>query len=244
MTIVSLFNPFFNSQVYFKEKTESTMRDAKELIDSGALSGSVITSAYQTKGKCRIPGRVWHSNVHENLLFTLILNKSDLEFTPMILPLLIGLGVSKFLEKEFKINSTLKWPNDVLVNDKKISGILCEFYKETFLCGIGLNCMQTNFPNDLMRPGTSIFEITNTKFKPLDVLSSLLESIKDAIANKNWKKDIENRMYKIGETIKIIEGHPKKGKCIEGILTGITPLGELILNSNNGNKKIISGEIL
>ncbi|MCL2294806.1 MAG: biotin--[acetyl-CoA-carboxylase] ligase [Spirochaetes bacterium] len=146
---LNLKNPFSiagsgeMAEIYYKETTSSTMNNARELLSQNPPTGTLVLASFQTAGKGRLEGRKWFSEKDESLMFTILIKNSDIGFALSLFPLFVGFCISGFLEKEFAIKSAIKWPNDVLVNGRKISGILCENSSGYVLCGIGLNCRQS-----------------------------------------------------------------------------------------------------
>ncbi len=192
----TISNPFNNAPVYYMEETLSTMKLAEEycygsksLVD---LSGTVFVAGMQTAGRGRIPGRVWEASRDRNLLFTLILSKIDMEENP--LPIVVGLGISKYLEKYHNVKSKIKWPNDILVDGRKITGIIIESRNNFFSIGIGVNINQTEFPALLTHSATSLSIEKNKKFDLLSELELILKEIKEILVLDSWHKEITARL--------------------------------------------------
>nr|MDA3851914.1 biotin--[acetyl-CoA-carboxylase] ligase [Spirochaetaceae bacterium] len=137
-------NPF-GGKIYFKEETQTTMNDALDMVEQGAGEGCLCWSLHQTQGRGRIQGRNWHSAAGESLAFTLILSPELIKVQPS-LSLRLGLGLSRYLEEEFKLDIRIKWPNDIYCMGGKLAGILCEYRRGVILAGIGLNLNQKVFP--------------------------------------------------------------------------------------------------
>ena len=239
-------NPFPDAHILYKIETVSTMDDSRELAKNDVQHGMVVAAGYQSGGRGRGSGRRWVSNPGENLLFTLILAKNKINVLPNLIPLLIGSSISGLLEELFQFKAEVKWPNDVLINGKKISGILCEAKGDYIFAGIGINCNQVEFPADISNYTCSIASLTGSQFGPLFLLEKLLEQIYNDLNRKNWKKDYLKRLYKIGETVTVLNGNPDSGEKITGVLSGIGENGELILTLQNSvnTRKIVSGEIV
>jgi BirA family biotin operon repressor/biotin-[acetyl-CoA-carboxylase] ligase len=123
------------------------MDDAKRLADEGAPNGTVIVADYQEQGRGRFAERPWVSGVGESLLFTLFFRYKNFSRIPEALTLRMGLAVSQavdgFIEPE---KTAIKWPNDVMADEKKLAGILTEGVSNTVFIGVGLNVFQRSFP--------------------------------------------------------------------------------------------------
>ena len=236
----------FGAPVYYKEITDSTMNDAAFLIGEGAVHGTVIRAGSQTEGRGRLTGRLWKANPNENLLFTLILNQKSASKTSLPLSLLMGYALSRFLEEEKALSPRIKWPNDVLVEGRKISGILCESRRSFFTAGIGINLNQTEFSAGMNRPPVSLKMAAGIDSDPQDILLSLLDYIASALDYPPLKSELEDRLFGKGETVRTLIGKPGTGDEITGILSGIQDDGALLLKipEEKGFYTVYSGEIL
>lgn len=146
-----------------------------------------VSSDYQTKGRGRNT-RSWISDKNTNLLFSLLLKEEHLVNNFSSLSILSAISVIKVLERIGVQNLSLKWPNDVFVNDKKVSGILLEGISENgaldaIIIGIGINVNQTNFDEGLLVNPTSVNIELNKKIN--------LKTFKGKIY-KQLLKDITN----------------------------------------------------
>ena len=160
-------------------EVSSTNKYAKELLGrKKPVEGTVIQAAYQTAGKGH-DNKSWESHAGENLLMSMILYPDFLDISKQFsLSMIVALGIIDFL-KEFIPDQELyiKWPNDVYVGNKKISGILInnEIMGEHFehvIVGIGINVNQTKFSKDIPNP-ISLKMIRNDVFEP-DALCAVL----------------------------------------------------------------------
>ncbi|MCL2481641.1 MAG: biotin--[acetyl-CoA-carboxylase] ligase, partial [Spirochaetaceae bacterium] len=245
---LNLENPFSISEkaeIYYKETTYSTMNDARELIPQNPHTGTLVLAYDQTEGKGRIEGRRWLSVKGESLTFTILVKNSDIEFPLSLFPLFAGFCIAGFLKKEFGIESSIKWPNDVLINGKKISGILCENSSGYVLCGIGINCNQKNTAEISRKKGVSIFELTGIFSDLNDLLLKFLGFMKDNWDNKTWKDDVSKQLHNKGKKVVFFDSLTGKDNPITGIIEGIGEDGELIMTeeSTGQRKKYYSGEI-
>lgn len=243
--IENVSNPFNKAPVYYIKKTESTMKLAEEYCSSSVplppLSGTVIMAGMQTAGRGRVPGRRWEAFRGENLLFTLILSGAEKGGNP--LPIVAGLGISKYLEKHHQVKSTIKWPNDILVQGRKIAGIIIESGNNFFNIGIGLNINQKKFPDLLLRSATSLAIEKNLTFDLFSELELILLQLKEILVQDSWNKEITARLHNLGREVSIRTGISGKEKTITGIIEGIGTAGQLLLKSEGALHEIYSGEI-
>jgi len=221
------------------------MVDARELIPRNPPTGTLVLAYDQTEGKGRIEGRKWLSVKGESLTFTILIKNSDFEFTLSLFPLFTGYCLAGFLKKEFGIESSIKWPNDVLINGRKISGILCENSSGYVLCGIGINCNQENMEEISGGKGISIFDLTGVTSDINDLLIKFLNFMKDNWDNKNWKDIVSRQLYNKGQKVVFYDSLTGKDNPVAGIIEGIGEDGELIMTeeSTGQRKKYYSGEI-
>ena len=223
----------------------STNDKAKEFSKKG-VSNIVIVAEKQTKGKGRF-NRKWISGLG-GLYMTIVLKEKDLEKVKY-LTLRASIAVAKSIIKLTNLKAKVKWPNDVLVNDKKICGILTETIsgKENYaLVGIGLNVNQSAFPKSIKKNSTSLRIKTNKQHninKILKIIIKNFNSLNKYYKNKNYDMII-NIWKKYSHTL----GKKVKVKTLSGVYIGeavdIDKNCNLILKLNNGEfKKIVEGDI-
>ena len=151
------------------DSTNNYLKNSYQLLDNFTF----VSADYQSKGKGR-NDRVWESVKGLNLMFSILIKDPKLLNESKALSLMTAVEIAKLLESYQINNVSIKWPNDVLVNDKKICGILLEGQLPNYLViGVGLNVNQKEFPSNLRRPATSI---SNELKKDID-----LEVIKETL---------------------------------------------------------------
>lgn len=160
------------------ESLSSTNKEAHILLSkNNPIEGTVITARFQTEGRGQI-GRYWHSEADKNFLASIILYPSFVKIADQFdLSMITSLAIMDVL-KSLKIEgASIKWPNDIYVNDQKLSGILIQNsisssgIKSTIL-GIGLNVNQLKWPSSIPNP-TSLKTITNENMDIQVVLEKL-----------------------------------------------------------------------
>ncbi len=257
MQILNIDNPFSRqpagrgsgpekAEIYYKETTDSTMNDARGLIPSNPPTGTLVIASEQTAGRGRVAGRKWISARDESLMFTMLIRNDDLKFPPAFLPLFAGFSVSGYLESEYGIKSRIKWPNDVLFDRRKISGILCENSSGYILCGIGLNCGTFAEKEIAGNRIISISEITGEKLDLLRTLEGLLSFMKENWNSNTWRSVVEEKLFMKGENVLLCDGLPESGKRIEGVISGLGDDGELVIMEKGSGRMrhVYSGEVL
>lgn len=238
----------FSYVVHHKDITESTMTDARKSIIAGFGHGTVCSSNHQIKGRGRLPGRRWEDDGSGALLFTLVLKRSSVP-TGFPLTQLLALALCKRLENEYGLSPRIKWPNDVLVDGKKIAGILVETEGDFYLAGMGVNILQTGFSGDFRRPAVSLALAMDSSIAgflpdPGEELAGLLSEIGKLIEKTASLTDLEGRLAGLGNPAVVYLGDPGRGELINGILSGLQPDGALLLRLERGEiKAVYSGEI-
>jgi BirA family transcriptional regulator, biotin operon repressor / biotin---[acetyl-CoA-carboxylase] ligase len=168
----------FGKRFYHFFKTDSTNRVAMELAFAGEEEGAVILAEEQTAGRGRV-GRKWHSEQGAGIYVTLLLRPRMSPVQAPLLTMLAGLSLHSAILAQTGLNAELKWPNDILVQGKKLGGILTEMHAEPsqvrfVIVGIGLNVNQEKFPSELSSIATSLRKESDKSFSRLELLVRLL----------------------------------------------------------------------
>ncbi|MBP6950677.1 MAG: biotin--[acetyl-CoA-carboxylase] ligase [Alphaproteobacteria bacterium] len=234
---------------YFFDSLPSTMDEARAKALAGAEEGTVVVAFQQSQGRGR-RGRVWES-LPGNLCFTYISTiKAPLAEAPQlsfVACVAIGERLRSLLPPTHSL--TYKWPNDLLLNGKKVGGILLEALslpekrERGYLIGCGINLKTP--PQQVRYPATS-FQEEGIYLSLKEVLSAIVSSLehyidvwrKDGFApiHALWMKDVANFEKEIVFDL--------EGKTYEGVFEGIDESGFLLLNTPQGKMKLMAGEIL
>ena len=137
---------------------DSTQRVAFELAEGGASDGTVVVADTQTAGRGR-RGRVWHDAARDGLLLSIVIRPRLSAADLPKLSLATAIAVADAIDLTTSLKARLKWPNDVLVNGRKLAGILLEsrmLAEPVVVAGIGINMKQRTFPAELVSTATSI----------------------------------------------------------------------------------------
>jgi BirA family transcriptional regulator, biotin operon repressor / biotin---[acetyl-CoA-carboxylase] ligase len=244
-----LVTPWPDAWVSLKRRTTSTMDDALQLARAGCPTGTVAAADYQEKGRGRVPGRTWLSRPGESLLATVVLRTAELGYALAELPLRAGVAVALGIEDAAGIAVEIKWPNDLVAArgmpaaGRKLAGLLCEAHGDTALVGLGVNCAQTSFPEEITRAACSLFQVSGRMLSASVVLSAVLHRLKAAAANEGWRDDLRARLYRRGQPVRVDLIGP--GRTLQGILQDVDDQGRLVLELNDGRREIVTqGELL
>lgn len=229
---------FGRSFKYFK-KIKSTNDEAKNNLN--AVHGHLIFTNNQTDGKGRRNNK-WFSLPNKSLTFSIMLNKNEI-INKDILPLLTSVAIVKAFKKKININCKIKWPNDIMLNDKKIGGVLIESKSNYYIVGIGLNInhQENEFNGDISKIATSIYIHTKTKLKLEKLLANIVNEFELTI-KKDKKNILEFWLDKCNHLNKSIKFH-RKGKLVSGKFMGINKNGEALIKMNKKITNISSGAI-
>ena len=233
---------FVGKKLIYLPSCHSTNDIASEIIQKGKIiNGTVIVTAYQTKGKGQ-RGNLWESEPNDNLLTSIIVDSSFLDLNKQFyLSIISALAIHSTLKKLNLGNIKIKWPNDIYINEKKVSGILIESTvngnKLNFsTIGIGINVNQKIFSN---KRATSILnENLNCKLTIATILENLCENFENnylELKNKNFEKinsEYLNNLLWINEE----KSFKDKEGFFLGKIRGTLPNGQLIIWAKNKEK--------
>ncbi len=225
------------NRVYLKE-TASTNEDAKKLIDSeNEYLNYVISAEQQTSGKGRYD-RVWQSPVG-NLYCSFIVENKDASYHSFVAAVAT---IETIREICPSIEISCKWPNDVLVEGAKISGILLEVYKDALIIGIGVNILSSPSSAHYKTACLRDFDCDISSEDLLAVLAgklsentSLLKNTGFETVRKKWVEFAHN----IGKEIQV----NLINESTKGIFKGISEQGALLIDTGDEIKKIMAGDV-
>ncbi len=244
---------YIGKDMYIFNEVMSTNTLAKFLSMNGVGNGAVVISEKQTKARGR-SGKNWESPLG-GVWLSIILNPNvDHSKIPLI-TLATGVAVENTLKRIGVENAEIKWPNDILIQDKKVCGILTEAITnfntiESIIIGVGIDANITieNFPEGLQEKMTTLNDEIGKKVDENLLIKTFLEEfekISDQFVNgeyeailKEWRKN----SYTIG---KIVEVHEPFSKPYDGYVLGISRDGSLVVEKIDGTlEKVISGECI
>ncbi len=169
------------------ERLDSTSNYVAKQLDSGIYEdGTVILAQYQTEGRGQ-RGSHWQSNTGENLTFSFALDVNFLAFhEQFLLAKAVSVGITNYLLDHLESMVSIKWPNDILVGNRKISGMLIEIKGHNAIIGVGFNVNQAIFSPGIT--ATSLSVEKGVALNPDQVLDGLLLHIDSRISQLKEKK--------------------------------------------------------
>ena len=244
---------YIGKNLYVFKEVNSTNTLARFLSMNDAEMGTVIISEKQTKAKGR-SGKSWESPLG-GVWLSIIINPSvDYSKIPLI-TLATGVAVAKTLEKIGVENPEIKWPNDIMINGKKVCGILTEAVTklntiENVIIGVGIdaNLNVSDFPKELQEGTTTLKEELHkegNENKLIQLFLEEFEKINELFNEKEYEvilKEWRKRSYSIG---KIVEVREPFNTYYDAYVLGISKDGALIVEKIDGTlEKVISGECI
>jgi BirA family biotin operon repressor/biotin-[acetyl-CoA-carboxylase] ligase len=238
-------------QIYYYPVATSTNTLAKEMAAQGACEGTLLIAEEQTQGRGRM-GRSWLSPAGKNLLFSLILRPPLSPVQISFITMLSALAVVKTIRVLTSLEALIKWPNDVMINHRKVGGILTEFSAEQdqviyVILGIGvnLNFDPTSYP-EIAQIATSIYlesgqEVDRIKFLHT-LLGELEKQYKDLLEGKNASilQEWRSLLMMLNKEVEIISNQ----ETLTGWAEDVDEYGALVLRLASGNQvKIYTGDV-
>jgi len=222
--------------------TTSTMKDAAVLAAQGEPHGTAVMADCQTLGIGR-QGHSWHSADAGGLYLSIVLRLPIDPGSMPILTMALGLAVQRAVNDFTQVCTDLRWPNDVMLSERKLAGILVQAAEGALIAGIGLNVNQAGFPEDLAELATSLRLETGSEFDK-DALAErvVTESLRYAglLADKG-KREILRRFEECSTW--------PRGKAvvvddrIRGVTAGLDDNGFLLVQTPEKLETIIAGGV-
>ncbi|KAB2852893.1 MAG: biotin--[acetyl-CoA-carboxylase] ligase [Ignavibacteriaceae bacterium] len=246
---IKLNTEYIGRNFIYTEEINSTNTFLLAKENGQNINGTVMLAEKQTEGKGR-KGRNWQSAPEVNLLFSILLtNDKSLFKNANLINFAASLAVSMSVENLYQLKTDLKWPNDVLINGKKISGILIEAVSqsgkiERLVLGIGINVNQNSFqgsfnylPTSLRNELGKMVEREKLLADILNNLEVLLERLKND--KNNLIEDWKQKCRMLGNRITITDNEIEKS----GIFYDIDEDGFLLLQTKDEIEKIHFGDV-
>jgi BirA family biotin operon repressor/biotin-[acetyl-CoA-carboxylase] ligase len=235
------------------KSVDSTNNEAYRRAERGCGEGTIVLSESQTKGKGRM-GRSWESSMSANLYFSVVLRPKIPPSTAPRITVISAFAVAEAIEESVSIKPNIKWPNDVLINGKKVCGILTEMKSESDMIdfmvlgiGVNVNSTQKEYPKKLLDTLTTLKEETRKTVSRQALFEKIIlnlekwytKVLKGSNADK-IKDEWSRYCYLTGKIITVKNIHEET----TGTVLGIDREGFLILKAAGKMKKISSGTIV
>lgn len=235
----------------FLEDVDSTNTRAKQLAEAGAPDGTLVIAEHQSFGKGR-RGRSWEAPAGSGIWMSLLLRPDIEPENASMLTLVAALAAERGIREAAGVNCRIKWPNDIVLDGKKLCGILTEMSTEMdcinhVVVGIGINVNTEEFPGELKDKATSIRLYCGHPVKRAPIVGAVLSAWEDCYEQYLETKDLSLLAREYNQKLAGYGGQvlvlASKGEYT-GISRGITNTGELLVEMEDGTvRAVMSGEV-
>ena len=241
---------WIGQKIYYFDTVDSTNIKANHLAEEGSEHGTLVVAERQITGKGR-RGRGWESPEQTGIFMTLILKPEIETANASMLTLVAAMAVRKGIEQVSGLKAAIKWPNDIVVNGKKVCGILTEMsaqmdYVNHIVIGIGINVHNQNFPEEIKNVATSLLLECGERVNRAALIEAIWEAFEAYyevfMQNQNLsalRNEYDAHLANRGQRVKVLD--PKDS--YEGVAQGITDRGELMVDTWESRKLVSSGEV-
>ena len=238
-------------KIVFFEEIGSTNEEAGKLALEGCPHGTLVYANSQTGGRGR-RGREWHTPKGHAIAMSFILKPElEAEYASM-LTLVQAMAVAKAIEEICGLKAQIKWPNDVLINEKKVCGILTEMKMEgvnisSIIIGTGINVNQDDFPEEITEIATSLKRESGkiqSREKLIKRICELFEKYFELFMEKRnlsgISEEYNSRLINAGRIVKVLDPNGE----VTGQALGVNVLGELLVKTETGDLvNVYAGEV-
>lgn len=238
-------------KLLFLETVDSTNLRAKLEAETGAPQGTLIVADAQTAGRGR-RGREWDSPAGKNVYFTLLLRPDFEPDRASMLTLVMALAVAQGIRKTCHLEPQIKWPNDIVLQGRKVCGMLTEMsverdYIHYVVIGVGINAGLQEFPEKIRDTAASLQQFTGTAVPRATLVAEIMKSFETIYARFCETKDCsrirpeyEALMVNNNQHVRVLD---PKGEYT-GIARGINDSGELLVELADGTvQPVYAGEV-
>lgn len=238
-------------EVLYFDTIDSTNTKARELAEKGYPSGTLVVADKQESGKGR-RGRSWVSPSGTGIFMTLMIKPDINPNNASMLTLVAALAVAKAITSVTGEEALIKWPNDIVVNSKKVCGILTEMnaqfdYINHIVVGIGINVHNESFPEEISQMASSLMiEAGGRRFHRAQIIAETMayfEQYYDTFLKTQdlsaLVREYDELLVNRNKSVRVLD--PKEP--FDGKAMGITPKGELIVDTWESRKLVSSGEV-
>jgi BirA family biotin operon repressor/biotin-[acetyl-CoA-carboxylase] ligase len=200
-----------------------------------------VLAEEQTAGVGR-HGHVWHSEAGCGIYVSLVLRPALPQDSVPVLTMALGLATAEAIARSTDIECDLRWPNDVMIDERKVAGILVQAHEPAVVAGIGINVNHTAFPDDLAGEATSLRLHGGRVYSREDLLICLLPAVTSftKMLEDGGKEPIlamfaRRSSYVRGKRVTVRWGD----EFLEGATAGLDPSGFLIVRQDDGTERLI-----
>ncbi len=243
----------FAKRVHHFFRVGSTNSEAMQAAAAGAAEGSVFVAEEQAAGRGR-GGHSWTSPPSTGIYCSSIVRPSVSPGDALLLSLMAGLSVADAVQRVTNLTPDLRWPNDLMIGDKKFCGILTEMNAEVTrvrfaVVGIGINVNQCDFPPELAQIATSLRTETGREWSRVELLASLLQSLDREYRALNSgdfasvRADVFRRFEQASSYARGKHVTVEEDGGYEGITAGLDQRGFLLVDTGSSIRTVLSGSV-
>ena len=248
----SIWKPkWVGCEILYFDSIDSTNTKAQELAEKGYPSGTLVVADKQIAGKGR-RGRNWESPSGCGIFMTLMLKPDINPNNASMLTLVSALAVAKALADITGKDAKIKWPNDIVIDGRKVCGILTEMsaqfdYINNIVIVIGINVNNSSFPEEISATASSLRLLSGgKKYRRAEIIEKIMEYFEKYYSIFLETEDLsalvneyDAMLVNMKKQVKVLD--PKEP--FEGKAMGITKTGELIVDTWESRKLVSSGEV-
>ena len=233
------------------ESVDSTNEYAKDMIKNGCDHGTLIVAKQQLQGRGR-RGRSWVSDPGDGIFMSLIVKPELPLAKTALITLIAALAVTEAIKEVTSITPGIKWPNDILINEKKVCGILTELEvshnRPSFvIVGIGINVNMKTLPSQLEDIATSLYRQTGIRYENHTIIDSCMKHFESFYEKYQAEGDFHvlKELYQsyslnLGKPVTVISG----AESFQGMALSIGDDGQLLVEKEDGQRiQVVSGEV-
>lgn len=238
-------------ELHYFDSLGSTNAQAKLEAEAGAAHGTLVVADMQTAGRGR-RGRDWSSPAGINVYFTLILRPDCMPNQASMMTLIMALAVAKGIARVTGLQADIKWPNDIVVNGKKVCGILTEMsleqdYIQYLVTGVGINVRRQDFAQDIAHKATALEMEGADSVNRAELIAAIMkayeedyEVFRETGSLAKLRDSYNSMLVNRGKQVVILD---PKGDY-EGIARGIDDAGQLLVELPGGEVvEVYAGEV-
>ncbi len=237
--------------VIYLPETDSTNTRAKRLGDEGASHGTLVIAEQQTGGKGR-RGRRWESPAGSSIYMSILLRPEIQPNQAPMLTLVMAQSVAEAIREVTNQEALIKWPNDIVVNGKKVCGILTEMSTEIqwinhVVIGVGINVNIESFPEELEETATSLYLESGKRQRRAPLIAEVMKQFERYYNQfiqtgdlSGMQEEYNRLLVNRDREVRVLDpGHEYNGRA-----AGINETGELLIRTGDGQiRKVYAGEV-
>lgn len=241
---------WIGKEIIYYDVTDSTNIQAKKIAEAGGAHGTLVVAERQESGRGR-SGRMWESPARDGIFMTILLRPDCLPDQASMLTIVAAMAVAAAVRKTLALEAKIKWPNDIVLNGKKICGILTEMSTEIseihyVVVGIGINVSNRRFEGEVSQMATSLLLEGAGQVRRACLIEAVLEQFELYYEKCFCRGDLSDLLDEYnaclanaGRQVRVLD----QKEPFTGLARGINVKGELLVETKEGTRAVSSGEV-